>query len=511
MGHTVFYNGKEYSFTPKDKNALEVITTCLKTKPYQHQVESLEYSIDHKKFLLADEQGLGKSLSSLEIALYNKKQCGYKHCLIICGVNGLKYNWFNEVKQHTTETAHILGQRKTKNGLTIGSNKDKLDDLLNLDNLPYFIITNIESLRYKIKTGNIKKVHGKNVEEVEYPIINALNDKSDSINMIIADECHKMKNPESEQGKQFLNLSADSMIAMTGTPIMNNPLDLFIILKWLGYEEHSFFQFKVHYCRMGGFGGYEVVGYKNLEQLQIILDRMMLRRLKSDVLDLPEKIYMTEYVEMSTKQEKIYDEIKDDLLCNIDKIKINPSPLSELIRLRQATGYTGILSSTVKESAKLDRLVELVDDIVQNDQKVLIFSNWTSMTDIIAERLDKYKPDQITGKVSDQLRDVGVRRFQHSPCSKVLIGTIGAMGTGLTLTAATNVIFFDHPWTAAMYDQAVDRCHRIGTKHSVNVYNLITKDTIDERIFTLLEQKRQLSDAIIDNKVNGDTIKYLLS
>lgn len=191
MGHTVFYDGKEYSFTPKDKNALEVITACLKTKPYQHQIDSLEYSIDHKKFLLADEQGLGKSLSSLEIALYNKKQYNYKHCLIICGVNGLKYNWFNEVNQHTTESAYILGQRKTKSGLTIGSNKDKLDDLLNLDNLPYFIITNIETLRYKVKTGNIKKIRGKNVEEVEYPIINALNDKSDSINMIIADEIHK--------------------------------------------------------------------------------------------------------------------------------------------------------------------------------------------------------------------------------------------------------------------------------------------------------------------------------
>jgi SNF2 family DNA or RNA helicase len=327
----------------------------------------------------------------------------------------------------------------------------------------------------------------------------------------VADECHKMKNPESEQGEQFLSTRAETMIALTGTPIMNNPLDLYIILKWLGYEEHSFYQYKVHYCRMGGYGGYEIIGFKHLDQIQDILDKMMLRRLKSDVLDLPEKIYITEYVEMSTKQTKIYNEIRNELLCNVDLIAASVNPLSELIRLRQATGYTGILSSTIKESAKLDRLEELVSDIIENGQKVIIFSNWITMTDAITERLSAYKPNCITGKTPEQLRNDYVDAFQTNQSSNILIGTIGAMGTGLTLTAATNVIFLDEPWNRAIRDQAEDRAHRIGTILPINIYFLITKNTIDEKIHNLVEAKGKISDAVIDNKIDVNTLNYLLS
>ena len=474
------------------------ITESIKTKPYKHQLECIDYGIRHNKIFIGDEQGLGKTLESIGIAIYKKKHDGYKHCLIICGVNGLKYNWKDEVETHSFEQAYILGQYSTKNGIRIGDNKQKLCDLENIDNLPYFIITNIETLRYKVKTGLKVKKHGKLVDEYVYPIVDIINKNSDKINMIVADECHKMRNPESEQGQQFLKTQARTMIALTGTPLLNTPLDLYIILKWLGYEEHSFYQFKMHYCRFGGFGGYEIIGYKHLDQLQDTLDGVMIRRLKKDVLDLPDKIYMPEYIEMSDKQHKIYDEVRSDMLENIDLIRASVNPLSEMIRLRQATGYTGILSSTVKESTKLDRLVELVDDIVQNDEKVLIFSNWTTMTDVICEKLNKYNPMSITGKVSDDVRSVYVKRFQHSVQEKVLVGTIGAMGTGLTLTAATNVIFFDEPWNRAIREQAEDRAHRIGTKQSVNIYILMEKNTIDERIHKLVEDKGELSDKIVD-------------
>jgi SNF2 family DNA or RNA helicase len=483
----------------------------LKTKPYKHQIECFKYGKEHDKFLLADEQGLGKTREAIDIACYKKKHFDYKHCLIICGVNGLKYNWLNEVHTHSYEDAYILGQRMTKHGISVTSNEDKLADLENIDELPYFIITNIETLRYKIKTGNKIKVRGKLKDEIKYPISEKLKELRPKINMIVADECHKMKNPESEQGEQFLSTYADTMIAMTGTPIMNNPLDLYIILNWLGYEEHSFYQYKVHYCRLGGYGGYEIIGFKHLDQIQDILDKMMLRRLKSDVLDLPEKIYITEYVEMSTKQTKIYNEIRNELLCNVDLIAATVNPLSELIRLRQATGYTGILSSTVQESAKLDRLEELVSDTIENGQKLIIFSNWTSMTDIIEQRLSKYKPKCITGKTPEKLRNDYVTDFQTQSNSKILIGTVGAMGTGLTLTAATTVIFFDEPWNRAIRDQAEDRAHRIGTILPINIYFLLTKNTIDERIHDIVETKGKISDALIDNKLDVNTINYLLS
>ena len=325
---------------------------------------------------------------------------------------------------------------------------------------------------------------------------------------------HNCKDPTSQQGKGILKVSADTMIAMTGTPLMNNPLDLYIILKWLGYEDHSFYAFKNYHCEMGGYGNYQIVGYKHLEELQDRLDDIMLRRLKNDVLDLPEKTLIDEYVEMGAKQAQIYKEISMEIQANIDQIKKANNPLSEMIRMRQATGYTGILSSTIKESAKLDRMEELVEEAVSNKQKVVIFSNWTQMTDEVIDRLGKsYKVGRITGQTKDEDRQKLVNEFQNGNL-EVMVGTIGAMGTGLTLTAGTVEIFLDHPWNMALYSQAVDRCHRIGQKNNITVYNLLTKNTIDEKIWKLVQKKGKLSDAIVDGVYQGDKgdlVDYLLS
>jgi SNF2 family DNA or RNA helicase len=133
------------------------------------------------------------------------------------------------------------------------------------------------------------------------------------------------------------------------------------------------------------------------------------------------------------------------------------------------------------------------------------------MTDIIEQRLSKYKPKCITGKTPEKLRNDYVTDFQTQSNSKILIGTVGAMGTGLTLTAATTVIFFDEPWNRAIRDQAEDRAHRIGTILPINIYFLLTKNTIDERIHDIVETKGKISDALIDNKLDVNTINYLLS
>ncbi|MBP5710531.1 MAG: hypothetical protein J6W84_06100 [Bacteroidales bacterium] len=326
---------------------------------------------------------------------------------------------------------------------------------------------------------------------------------------------HNCKNPTSQQGKAFLKMQADTMIAMTGTPLMNNPLDLFIILKWLGYERHAFYQYKKHYCVFGGFGGYEITGYKNLSELQDQLNQIMLRRRKEDVLDLPEKTYINEFVEMTPKQEQIYKEVTAAIKANIDQIKMANNPLAELIRMRQATGYTGILSSTVAESAKLDRMEELVDEVVGNGKKVVIFSNWTQMTDIIATRLKrKYKGVVITGQTADVERQVNVNHFQNNPDCKYIIGTIGAMGTGLTLTAGTVEIFLDEPWNMALKEQCVDRCHRISQNENITIYTIMCKDTIDERIHQIVENKGLLADTIVDGvitKNKEELLEFLLS
>ena len=238
----------------------------------------------------------------------------------------------------------------------------------------------------------------------------------------------------------------------------------------------------------------------------------MLRRLKKDVLDLPDKIYTTEYVEMSPKQAKIYKEVSMEIKENIDKVTNAINPLAELIRLRQATGYTGILSSTIQESAKLDRLEELLDEIVSNGGKALIFSNWTAMTNPTFERFKRFNPAIITGETKNRVEQQD--KFMNDDTCKIIIGTIGAMGTGLTLTAGSTVIFLDEPWNRATREQAEDRAHRIGTKENVNIIFLITKNTIDERIHDIVEQKGHLADMLVDGKVVGDKkqlINYLLS
>lgn len=474
-----------------------------KTQPLSHQTLGVQYGLENDRWFLGDEQGLGKTKQVIDIAIARKLLYGYKHCLIVCGVNTLKWNWVNEIEKHSNETGYILGQKMKGAKIKIGSTNDKIADLKALKSgekqLPYFIITNVESFRNSDIADLVKDLC-----------------KSGIINMCAADEMHKMKNPTSQQTKGFLKCLPNCRIGMTGTPLMNSPLDLYVILKWLGYESHAFYSFKNHFCIMGGYGGYEIVGYKNMEQLTSQVNEIMLRRLKSEVLDLPEKVYVDDYVDMLPKQGVIYKEVEAGIKASIDLGEVDlTNPLATLIRLRQATGYTGILSEEIKESAKLDRMEELVENAVSCGDKVIIFSNWSQMTDAIDIRLRKnYKGVRITGSTPDVERQVNVNIFQNSDDCDYIVGTIGAMGTGLTLTAATTVIFVDEPWNKALFDQAVDRAHRIGQKNNITIYSIMCKDTIDERIHELIYKKGVMSDAIIDGKVLGnktEIFNYLLS
>ena len=475
-----------------------------KTKPFSHQLEGVEYGLKYDRWFLGDEQGLGKSKQVIDIAVARKVMYGYRFCLIVCGVNTLKWNWVNEIHTHSKEDAYILGQRRKGTKIRIGSTKDKLEDLKLMYDIkephPYFIITNVESFRDKNIADTISDLCKKGI-----------------IGMCAADEMHKMKNPTAQQTKGFLKCLPYCRIGMTGTPLMNSPMDLYVILKWLGYESHAFYSFKQHYCVMGGYGGYEIVGYKNLDQLTAQVREIMLRRLKSEVLDLPEKIYVDDVVEMSGKQAVMYKEVEAGLKADYISGDIDlTNPLSAFIRLRQTTGYPGILSETITESAKLDRMEEIVENCISNNEKVIIFSNWTQMTDAICNKLKSvgYKVGVITGETPDISRQKIVDVFQNSSDLKVLVGTIGAMGTGLTLTAATTVIFLDEPWNKALFDQAVDRAHRIGQKNNITIYSIMCKDTIDERMHNLIYKKGAMSDAIIDGKVVGnknEVFDYLLN
>lgn len=477
-----------------------------KTKPFNHQIDGVRFGLNKKKFLLCDDQGLGKTFQIINWVGCLEKTDKINKVLIVCGVNSLKYNWQSEISIHSDEKGWVLGTRfrKTTGKAYEGSTKDKLEDLNNLPDCRY-IITNIETLRAGAEKISKSKYH--------FPIAEKLQElcKNGTISVIAFDECHKSKEPTSLQSRAMVNVTAKYMVAMSGTPLMNNPLDLYFPLHWLGYENHSFYQFKQHYCTLGGWGGSQVVGYKNLEEIRALMDEVMLRRLKTEVLDLPEKIRKIEYVDMTAKQAQIYKEVYMGVMNELQKIKFSNNPLSMMIRLRQATGWTGILSQTVQESAKMDRMIELVEETTSSGQKAIIFSNWESITEVAKEKLKSYNPAYITGatKADDRMNEV--TRFQNDKNCKVIIGTIGAMGTGLTITAAQNVIFLDSPWNMALKAQAEDRAHRIGTQGTVNVITLVCKNTIDERIEELVEKKGQIADALVDGKVSIEDINYLLS
>lgn len=498
-------NSEVTNYIPKDYK--------FKINAFKHQIEGINFGLKYDKFVLGDEQGLGKTMQAINIAMIKKTQKQYKHCLIICGVNGLKWNWQSEIKKHSEETGYILGTRYDKKGREkIGSIKDRMEDLIELEKFyntslnieelfnpfPYFIITNIETLRNEEIIEKLKELCDKKI-----------------INMLVLDEGHKCKDPTSIQGKHLLKLKTDSMVSMTGTPLMNYPLDLYIHLKWLGYETHGFYQFKQHYCIYGGYGGYQIIGYKNLDQLKEQFDEIMLRRLKKDVLDLPEKIHTIDYVELGPKQKKIYKEVYAEISDNIDLVASAVNPLTEMIRLRQATGFTGVLSSTIRESAKFERLLEILDELSKNNKKAIIFSNWTSIINPLNQILEEYgyNPAIITGEIKNRVGQE--KKFMNDDSCRVIVGTIGAMGTGLTLTAANTVIFLDEPWNKAIKEQAEDRAHRIGTTENINIITLIAKDTIDERINEIVEKKGAMADMMIDGKMTPQTkqqlVEFLLS
>lgn len=460
-----------------------------KTKPFEHQMESFNYALTHNKFLLGDEQGLGKTKQALDIAVARKHKM--RHCLIVCGVNNLKWNWYKEVEIHTNEKAHILGSRVNRKGKTvIGSSAERLADLKQIHD-EYFLITNIETLRDKSIQSQIKKMCSDGI-----------------IGMTIIDEIHKCKNSQSKQGKAIHCCCSYYRLALTGTPLMNNPVDLYNVLKWLEVENHSLTYFKNLYCEMGGFGGYEIIGYKNLDQLENSLNKNMLRRRKEEVLDLPPKIYTDELLDLDSSQDKLYRDVTNQIIEDIDRIMLLPNPLTELIRLRQVTSNPNILSSKNITNVKYDRILDILESTTD---KVIIFSNWTKVINPLYIKLNSlgYNPALVTGESKDPILEMN--KFQSDNTCKVILGTTPALGTGYTLTAANTVIFIDEPWSKAIKDQAEDRCHRIGTKGTVNIITLICKDTIDERIHQIIKDKGELSDRIVDGKaVQPSDIKFLI-
>lgn len=476
-----------------DEGPKEVSVPILeyKTEPFKYQLEGITYGLNHDKWLLLDSPGLGKSLQTIYLAEELSAQRGLQHCLIVCGVATLRANWEKEIKRHSSKDCVIIGKKLNSKGKikwdTVSQRANQLRNKID----EFFIIINIETLRS---------------EEV----VEALKESVNKIDMIIFDEAHKAKGWSSQQGKNLLKLKDYTYkVACTGTLLMNNPLDAYVPLKWIGVEKSTVTAFKGQYCEFGGFGGHEIVGFKNLNVLKDELDSCSLRRTK-DLLDLPPKNIINEYIEMSEEHRSFYDSVKEGVRSECDKIELNSSNILALTtRLRQATSCPSVLTSSGIVSSKIERCIDLVDEIVTNGDKVVIMSTFKEPVYQLAEALKQYNPVIGTGDLKDQEVSNNIDLFQNNEKYKVFIGTTSKVGTGITLTKARYMICIDSPWTAALQEQVEDRIHRIGSTQPVFIYRLICENTIDVMVSKLLERKKAISDFIIDDVNDEDTMNIL--
>lgn len=468
------------------------LTQHYKLKPFPYQEEAIKYGITHPKWMLLDGMGLGKSAQIIHIAEELKDRGKIQHCLVVCGIATLRGNWKKEIRIHSDASYRILGERINSRGnISYSGIKDRITEISNPIK-EFFIIVNIETLRSD-------------------EFIEALKYGPNKIGMIVVDEIHKCANKQSAQGNNLLKIKADYQIAATGTLLTNAPVNAYLPLKWLGVDKSNLTNYKKQYCEFGGFGGHEIIGYRNLEILKDEIENNSLRRTKEDVLkDLPAKTILEEIVTLSDEHRKFYNDVKRGVKEECDKINLNTSNLLSLVtRLRQATACPQILTSSNVKSSKLERCVDLATDLIDRGEKVVIFSTFKESVKYIADELKMYSPLVCTGDSKDFEIDKNIDLFQNDDKYKILIATHQKLGTGVTLNRASYMIFIDTPFTAAAFQQSCDRIYRIGTKKPVFIYNLICENTVDERVAKIISTKQAMSDYIIDDKLNNDTINIL--
>lgn len=463
-----------------------------KLKPFDHQLTAIEYGLNHDNWLLLDEPGLGKTSSIIHLAEELKLQKSLQHCLIICGINSLKLNWEDEIHKHSNETVKVIGKRINKNGkITYATIKERAQEILNpIDE--FFIVINIESIRSD-------------------DIINAFKKTKNKIDMAVFDEAHKAKSLSTNQGHNLLKLKDYKYkVALTGTLIVNNPLDAYASLRWLNIEHSTLTSFKSQYCLFGGYGNYQIVGYKNIDLLKHIIENCSLRRLKSDLKDLPPKTIIPEIIEMNDQHRDFYESVKQGIKAECDKIELKTDNVLALTtRLRQASTCPSILTSNNIQATKIERCIELIEDIVANGDKVVVMSQFKEPLKILYKRLKQYNPLLGSGDVTDDEFNKNKNLFQTDDKYKVFLGTGSKAGTGITLNAASYMICLDLPYTAALQQQIEDRIHRVNNTNPVFIYRLICKGTIDEVILNIITTKEAISDFIVDDKLNENTVEVL--
>ena len=452
-----------------------------KMKPFEHQLEAINFGLDKEKWLLLDSMGLGKTNSIIWLAETLKRRGVIDHCFIICGVNSLKQNWKKEIQKFSTESAVVLGEYVTRTGTTRYRSMDKRAQQLKDPIEEFFVITNLESLR-------------------DDRIIEAFKTSKNKFGMIAFDEAHKAATKSSQQGTNLLKLEAPFKIAASGTIITNNPLSAYVSLSWTGNDKATLTNYKSQYCNFGGFKNSCVIGFKNLDVLQEEIKACSLRRTLDQVRsDMPPKTVTLELLEPNDDQLKFYEAIKEGVKEEADKIELKTSSLLALTtRLRQASVCPSILTTQPVSSCKIDRCVELIEELTSQGEKVVVLSVFKETLNELAAKLSQFRYSINTGDVPDSVVAENNRRFQEDPNEQVVLGTWGKIGTGWTYNAASYLICLDTPYTAAMFDQGCDRIWRVNNTRPAFITVLMCKDTIDERVQQIIETKKELSEFLVD-------------
>ena len=483
-----------------------------KAKLFDHQLEAVKYGLKHENFLLLDAPGLGKTLSIICLAEELKKQKGIKHCLVVCGVASLRTNWRKEIEKFSHLDVRVLGEKVSKKGnISYTSIDEKVKEIK--DGIKeFFIVTNVESFREKsVNVPILRGPHkGEIKKKVTCPILDALKKAIPEEELFgVIDEAHAVKNQNAKQTANFRKLKCKYKVAATGTLLLNNPLEAYTALNWIGKEKLSPSEFEHFYCTYGGFGNHQIKGFQNINILKDEIESCSLRRTK-DLLNLPPKTIIDEFVDLTPDQEEFYENVVNGIKAECDKVKLNNSnTLAMTVRLRQASVLPSILTSNEVTSAKIERCIDLVEQLVSQKEKVVVMSTFKEPVMELASRLKHLKPLVCTGNTSAGNIDKNITEFQTKEDSYIMLCTWEKMGTGHTLNKASYMIFLDTPWTWGVFDQACDRIHRIGSTRPVFIYNLIAMNTIDEKVKYLLDKKKAISEFVVDGILDDNTYEIL--
>ena len=342
--------------------------------------------------------------------------------------------------------------------------------------------------------------------------IDAFKNSANKFDMIIFDECHRATK-KSQQGSNLLKLDAPYKVAMTGTLIVNSPISAYLPLVWTENDHATLTNFKAQYCEFGGFGGTQIIGYKNLEPLNEEIHHCSLRRTFSQVRgDMPKKTVEYELVEMDSVHQKFYEAIKEGVKEEADKIELNTNNLLALMtRLRQATASPSVLTTQPVESSKIERAAEIIEDLVSSGEKIVVMSNFKEPVYELARKVTKFQPLVCTGDQTEDSVSRNIEAFRNSTNYNVLIGTHGKIGTGFSMPECHYMLCIDTPYTAAQLDQSTDRIYRITSEQPVYIKILCCKDTVDERVREIVENKKDLAEFMIDGKPNSKFSEELRS